>query len=111
MSGIAQVLSSWHAALSPTPVVRASVCIDRIHAVLATMIGLDIIALAGSSTTSLGVTMDVISAANRLAERALFDTRVLSPDAPRVRLREGASVEARAIASARSRDPAVGAGR
>jgi transcriptional regulator GlxA family with amidase domain len=69
--------------------------------------GLDIVALPGSSTTSLGVTMDVVSAANRLAERAVFDVRVLSTDVPRVRLREGASVESRSIASARARDVVV----
>ncbi len=71
------------------------------------MIRIDTLALAGCSPASLGITFDVLSAANRLAGQRLFDNRVLSPDAPTVSLRNGLSLAAQPLASARARDVVV----
>lgn len=71
------------------------------------MVRIDILALAHCSPASLGITTDVLGAANRLAGRRLFDSRVLSPDAPAVALRNGMSIEALPLVSARGRDLVV----
>jgi transcriptional regulator GlxA family with amidase domain len=71
------------------------------------MIGLDIVALPGASTASLGITLDVVAAARRLSGAAVFDARVLSTHSPQVRLRDGVSVEARSLTGARARDIVV----
>lgn len=71
------------------------------------MVRIDILALAQCSPAALGITTDVLGAANRLAGRRLFDSRVLSPDAPAVALRNGMSIEALPLVSARGRDLVV----
>lgn len=71
------------------------------------MIRLDILVLDHTSPSSVGITTDVLSAANRLAGRRLFDRRVLGVDAPSVRLRGGMTIEAQPLTTARARDVVV----
>lgn len=71
------------------------------------MIRIDTLVLAGSSPAPLGITLDVLSAANRLAGKRLFDQRVLSPGAPSVALRDGLSMAAQPLTAARARQLVV----
>jgi transcriptional regulator GlxA family with amidase domain len=70
------------------------------------MIRVDIIALGGTSAASLGVTVDVLDAANRLAGRKLFCWRMLG--STRIaRARGGISAATEPLRKARSRDLVV----
>ena len=70
-------------------------------------IGLDILALPNASLTALGVSFDVVSAANGLAGRRLFAPRVLAADGTQASLRGNVLAPAQALASARPRELAV----
>lgn len=70
-------------------------------------IGLDILALHDASLTALGVTFDVVSAANGLAGRRLFAPRVLAAEGPHARLRGNVLAPAQPLAGARPRELVV----
>jgi transcriptional regulator GlxA family with amidase domain len=76
------------------------------------MIGVDIVTLPGSSTTGLGVTDDVLQAANQLSRRPLFDLRVVSAVC-NTELRRGVTVRAHDLQRVRPRQlvimPGIGA--
>ena len=77
------------------------------------MIGVDILVLAGASPSAVGVSLDVLDAANKLARKPAFDHRVLSTETAGVALRGGLSIASRPLARTRARDlvivPGLGA--
>lgn len=70
------------------------------------MVKLDVLALTDASVAAVGVTLEVLDAANRLARRKVFDARVVSTAAS-ARLRNGVRVVAQPIGRADPRDVVV----
>ncbi|MBX9944063.1 MAG: helix-turn-helix domain-containing protein [Reyranella sp.] len=70
------------------------------------MIRTDILVLAGASTASLGITIDVLDAANRVASRQLFSWRMLGTNR-RTLARGGVAAPTLSFARARPRDLVV----
>ena len=66
------------------------------------MTGIDIVVLDGASAASLGVTVDVLDAANRISGQALFNWRMLGPR-KMARARGGISAATEPLHKARSR--------
>lgn len=70
------------------------------------MIGFDVLVLEGASASAVGVTIDVISAANRILGKPAFDLRFVSQQ-DKVVLRGGLVAAAQPVARARARDVVV----
>jgi transcriptional regulator GlxA family with amidase domain len=70
------------------------------------VIGFDVLVLEGASASAVGTTIDVVSAANRIAGKPTFDLRFVSPQS-RVTLRGGLVAEAQPLARTRPRDVIV----
>lgn len=70
------------------------------------MIGFDVLVLDGASASAVGVTIDVISAANRILGKPAFDLRFVSPQ-NHVVLRGGLVAATQPIEQARARDVVV----
>ncbi|OBF08348.1 hypothetical protein A5730_11735 [Mycobacterium sp. ACS4054] len=70
------------------------------------MIGFDVLVLDGASASAVGVTVDVISAANRILGRPAFDLRFVSPHSS-VALRGGLAAAAEPLAHATAREVVV----
>ena len=84
----------------------ASVCYDT-NAVISAMVTIDIVVPDGAGPAALGLTLDALDTANRVAayvgaER--FDWRVLCVARSRAALRHGISIPAQPIRGARARD-------
>jgi transcriptional regulator GlxA family with amidase domain len=89
---------------------------DKFSAILASMIGLDLVVLEGAGPASVGVTIDVVDAANRIADASPdgrarpIDLRIVTVRDRTVPLRGGLSIDAVGIERLRPRAWAVVAG-
>jgi transcriptional regulator GlxA family with amidase domain len=70
------------------------------------MIGFDVLVLEGASASAVGVTIDVVSAANRILGEPAFDLRFVAPQS-QVVLRGGLIAAAQPVAHATPRDVVV----
>jgi len=76
------------------------------------MMKIDVLVLEGASASAVGATVDILSAANRIAGEPAFDMRFVAPES-HVRLRGGLNVKAKPLARTKARDlvivPGLGA--
>ncbi|MDP9166140.1 MAG: helix-turn-helix domain-containing protein [Actinomycetota bacterium] len=70
------------------------------------MIGVDVLVLDGASASAVGTTIDVVSAANRIASTPTFDLRFVSPQST-VTLRGGLTATAHPLRRTKPRDVVV----